>query len=229
MGTNTQTLRNTFVIGDVHGCLYTLKALIAKLPADANIIFVGDLVDKGNFSKEVVAFVMHNKYRCIMGNHEWLMLQHIEDVLAGKHTSDWATKEYFGGYKTIANYANDRATIKKHLAWMRTLPRYIEIDKFFITHAFALPYYKRRESVDARGGLMSNRPSNAEEWGWDWEEGHEEYDVVNIYGHEIVDKIDTTGNAIGIDTGACQGHMLSAICLESRNIISVSTDARDIR
>ena len=30
--------QNTFVIGDVHGCLHTLKALIAELPKDANII-----------------------------------------------------------------------------------------------------------------------------------------------------------------------------------------------
>ena len=99
---------------------------------------------------------------------------------------------------------------------------------FFITHAFALPYYQRRDSADAHGGLMSNRPSDAEEWGWDWEDGFETYDVINIYGHEIVDEIDTDKNYIGIDTGAYQGKRLSAICLGGMRIISVSTDARDI-
>lgn len=52
-------LTNTFVIGDVHGCYYTLLNLVKKLPSDANLIFVGDLCDKGNFSKEVIEFVMH--------------------------------------------------------------------------------------------------------------------------------------------------------------------------
>jgi len=153
---------NTYVIGDVHGCLYTLKALIAKLPADANIILVGDLIDKGNFPKEVVEFVITNHYPCILGNHESLMLEHIEDVLLHNTTPDWSTKSYFGGYKTLADYKEDMPTLQRHLAWMRTLPRYIEIGRFFITHAFALPYYKRRDNPDAHSGLMSNRPSDAE-------------------------------------------------------------------
>ncbi|MCF6206614.1 MAG: metallophosphoesterase, partial [Sulfurovum sp.] len=62
-----------YIIGDVHGCFYTLQKLIAKLPKEANLIFVGDLVDKGNFSKETVEFVMQNGYPCILGNHEHLM------------------------------------------------------------------------------------------------------------------------------------------------------------
>ena len=218
----------TFVIGDVHGCLHTLQVLIAELPKDANIILVGDLVDRGNFSKAVVEYVIENGYTCILGNHESLMLDHIENALAGDLTSDWSSIPYFGGYKTIADYRNDRATLQKHLEWMRMLPRYVEIGKFFITHAFALPYYRRRNSPHAYGGLMSNRPSDAEEWGWDWEEGYENYDVINIYGHQVVEEIDTGKNYIGIDTGAFMGRRLSAIGLETMEIVSVPTDARDI-
>ena len=36
-----------YIIGDVHGCYDTLMALIAKLPEDAEIVFVGDLIDRG--------------------------------------------------------------------------------------------------------------------------------------------------------------------------------------
>ena len=82
--------------------------------------------------------------------------------------------------------------------------------------------------ADAHAGLMSNRPSDAEKWGWDWEEGYEAYDVINIYGHEIVDKIETDKNHIGIDTGAFKGRRLSAICLGDRQITSIPTDIRDI-
>jgi len=61
---------NTYIIGDVYGCYYTLKYLIAQLPKDADIIFVGDLVDRGNFSKEVVEFMIERSHRAILGNHE---------------------------------------------------------------------------------------------------------------------------------------------------------------
>jgi len=55
-----------FVVGDVHGCFYTLQKLLKKLPQDARVIFVGDLVDKGNYSKEVVEFVKLNNYESII-------------------------------------------------------------------------------------------------------------------------------------------------------------------
>ena len=222
------SIENTYVIGDVHGCIHTLKALISKLPIDADIIFVGDLVDKGNFPKEVMEFVINSGYKSILGNHEALMLKHIEDALLHNKISNWGTKNNFGGSKTIENYKDDIPTLKRHLEWIKTLPRYIEIDKFFITHAFALPYYKRRESVDSHVGLMSNRPSDIEEWGWNWEDGYENYEVINIYGHEIVDSIDISKNHVGIDTGAHKGRRLSAICLGSMQILSVPTDIRDI-
>ena len=58
------------IIGDVHGCYKTLIALIEKLPKDRNITFVGDLIDRGPGSKDVVEFVRKNNYRCVRGNHE---------------------------------------------------------------------------------------------------------------------------------------------------------------
>jgi serine/threonine protein phosphatase 1 len=221
-------LSNTYVIGDVHGCLFTLKQLIAKLPKDAKLIFVGDLIDKGNFSKEVVSFVMNAGFQCILGNHESLMLEHIEGVLFNGETAKWSTKKHFGGYKTIGDYKDDTNTLKKHIAWMKTLPRYIEIDKFFITHAFALPYYKRRDSSDVHVGLMSNRPSDFEEWGWDWEDGYEDYDVINIYGHAVVDEVNLSCNHVGIDTGCVYGKNLTALSLDTMSVYTQVVDVRDI-
>lgn len=216
------------MIGDVHGCFYTLKALMAKLPTDANIIFVGDLVDKGNFSKEVVEFVMDGNYQCILGNHEVLMIENIEEVLIDKQENAYSIKKYYGGYKTIHSYESDLLILKKHITWMKTLPQFIEIDQYFITHGFALPYYKRRNLKSSYRALMSNRPCDVEEWGHDWEENFAHYDIINIYGHEPVKEIDTTNNDICIDTGVFTGHKLSAIALKSKTIISVSTDKRDI-
>ena len=38
----------TYIIGDVHGHYQTLLSLVAKLPQDAKLIFVGDLIDRGS-------------------------------------------------------------------------------------------------------------------------------------------------------------------------------------
>jgi len=217
-----------YVIGDIHGCYYTLMSLIKKLERNSILVFVGDLVDKGNFSKKVVQYVIDNNHYCILGNHEHLMLQNIENAIFYDKASNWSTKKNFGGYKTIKDYKDDSVALQKHLTWIKSLPRYILLDNYFITHAFALPYYKRRDTIKAQKALMSNRPSDKQKWGWDWEDGFEDYDIINIYGHEVVESIDTNKNFIGIDTGCVYGKRLSAIELGTKKTVSVTVDKRDI-
>jgi len=43
----------TYIIGDVHGEFDSLKALKDKLPQNANLVFVGDLVDKSSVQKKM--------------------------------------------------------------------------------------------------------------------------------------------------------------------------------
>ena len=62
-----------YIIGDVHGHYETLMQLVAKLPSDAKLIFVGDLIDRGSRSAEVVKFVREGEHGCVMGDHEQLM------------------------------------------------------------------------------------------------------------------------------------------------------------
>ena len=65
-----------YIIGDVHGEYQTLLALVTKLPKDAKLIFVGDLIDRGLQSREVVKFVRDNGHRTVMGNHEVFMIKY---------------------------------------------------------------------------------------------------------------------------------------------------------
>ena len=55
-----------FVIGDVHGCYHTLLDLLNKLPKDASIIMIGDLCDRGPYSKEVIDLIIKNNYQCVL-------------------------------------------------------------------------------------------------------------------------------------------------------------------
>ena len=64
----------TYIIGDVHGEFDSLRLLTDKLPKDSKLIFVGDLVDRGKKSKEVVEFVKSNNYLCVLGNHDYYLM-----------------------------------------------------------------------------------------------------------------------------------------------------------
>ncbi|MCZ7677803.1 MAG: metallophosphoesterase [Sandaracinaceae bacterium] len=75
--------RRTFAIGDIHGELDQLRALIAKLPpldGDDSLVFLGDYLDRGPRSEEVVRVVraFARELGCqvvaLRGNHEdaWL-------------------------------------------------------------------------------------------------------------------------------------------------------------
>jgi len=62
------------VVGDVHGCLEELKRLLALLPVDAVLVFVGDLLDKGPYPVETVRYLRELSQTrpvvLVLGNHE---------------------------------------------------------------------------------------------------------------------------------------------------------------
>lgn len=84
-----------FAIGDVHGCLDELKALLAQLyltPQD-RLIFLGDLINRGPASVEVLRYVRHlRNTRCLLGNHERRLLNFRKSGdLTLLKDYDWAT------------------------------------------------------------------------------------------------------------------------------------------
>lgn len=52
----------TYIIGDVHGEFDSLKALKDKLPQNANLVFVGDLVDRGKKSNFKLSLNYHHRW-----------------------------------------------------------------------------------------------------------------------------------------------------------------------
>ena len=57
----------TLVIGDIHGCLSTLKALIAKAGPVSQIISVGDLIDRGPDAFGVIKYCIENNIQVCLG------------------------------------------------------------------------------------------------------------------------------------------------------------------
>jgi bis(5'-nucleosyl)-tetraphosphatase (symmetrical) len=70
---------STYVIGDVHGCFRTLTKLLKKLNYSAEkdeIIFIGDLVNRGRYSAEVLEFcISHKGINTVLGNHDIFLLK----------------------------------------------------------------------------------------------------------------------------------------------------------
>lgn len=121
------------VIGDVHGHYDTLIALIDSISPNSEdeIYFLGDLIDRGPKSAQVVEFVIRNKYKCLRGNHEEMLL----DVVGSGEVSvelyqGWL---YSGGHATVASY--DSKIPQEHIDWMRSLPLYLDLGDVWLVHA----------------------------------------------------------------------------------------------
>lgn len=211
-------LNSIYVIGDVHGCFYTLKTLISKLDKNSEIIFVGDLCDRGLYSKEVIEFVIENKYKSILGNHDEYMINHAIESLNGI-SNRWFREDYMGGRQTVESYKDDLETLNRHISWLKTLPRYIMVDNYFISHGFGLPYFERKDKKSSYEGLIKNRIEDEKDWGYDWEEDWENYEIINVFGHTDFEKVEVGHNYYGIDTGCVYGKKLTAIKLGSMEIL----------
>lgn len=100
-----------YAVGDIHGRSHLLTKMLAAIEQHAAAnpiphvaeIFLGDYIDRGLYSREVVDMLltpsaMGHERICLMGNHEEALLHFLRDP---KILRDWAN---FGGYATLASY-----------------------------------------------------------------------------------------------------------------------------
>ena len=75
---DTNTKGRDFVVGDIHGSLSVLKNLLAGIQFNKEVdrlISVGDMIDRGPQSLEVLALLYEPWFYAVLGNHEWMMLK----------------------------------------------------------------------------------------------------------------------------------------------------------
>jgi serine/threonine protein phosphatase 1 len=195
----TQLDMRKFVVGDIHGCYDELIELTQKIGLKDSdmLISLGDIVDRGNKSKEVLEYFLRRPNSVVLvGNHERKhqngVLSYAQEIVKVQLGSDY----------------ND------FLKWINTLDYYYETDEAIIIHAF----FEHDKELNAQrqdvlcGSTAGDRYLEKKypvESRWiDFYSGSKPI----IYGHHVVgDDPKIFNNTYGIDTGACHGNYLTAI------------------
>jgi len=215
-------------IGDIHGRLDLLERLVAALPDDMQIISVGDMIDRGEHSADVLRYVhAHPRMSALMGNHEAMMLNFLADP-AGQGRR-WIRN---GGLQTLASFgiagvtesAGSDALLRTRdslfeamgqdlVSWVANLECVASSGNIIVVHAGADPHTP----------LAEHTPDT-----FIW--GHPEFrktprsdGIWVVHGHTIVDDPKVKDGRISIDTGAYATGVLSAVVFKSEGAEFLTT------
>lgn len=229
-----------FAIGDIHGELEMLQAAhrrIRQIGGDrAQIIHVGDLLDRGPDSRGVVDYLAEGQARgenwaVIKGNHDRFLPKFLREpdwidpgLSSGAH---WVDHEGLGAAATLASYGVDaslprdvvhqkalKAVPKDHLEWLERLPLWYLHPLALFVHAGVRPGVDLGDQTEQdllwiRKGFLTEP---------------DDHGILVVHGHTPVDRVTHFGNRLAIDTGAVFGGPLSVVEL-APNAISLITEA----
>lgn len=218
-----------YAIGDIHGRLDLLDELLdriaadsaARKPARTTVVFLGDLIDRGPHSAEVVERLRtyqpdFARLIFLMGNHEEVLLR----IMAGETEilPDWLR---FGGAECARSYGLDPVDLecREPSAALRLLRRAIPKDhlKFLSSFADTASFGKY---LFVHAGIRPGVPlakQAAPDLRWIREpflDDRSDHGRIVVHGHTISEEVDERHNRIGLDTGAYWTGVLTAVGLE---------------
>ena len=220
----------TFAIGDIHGCLAKLRRLLRACEAyaegrPARYVFLGDYIDRGPHSREVVELLMRWQQArpdivvCLRGNHEQMALM--------AHASDRAMPMWLqnSGGSTKRSYWRTGGLIpEQHLSWLRALPlSHDDGLRFFVHAGVDLTRPLDRQSADVM--LWTREPFLTLS---------ERVDCGRfiVHGHTplMTGEPDLGRNRVNLDTGAVVGGPLTAAVFDDARAepIAFVTDRRSM-
>jgi len=132
-------------IGDVHGCYRSLMSVLeaAQPGSDDALVFLGDYVDRGTESRQVIQWLINERGRyrmtCLRGNHEVMMIESREDR--------WMFERWreFGGFETMLSYGVHNCDDwharmpEEHWTFLLGTPIYHETDSHIFVHGSPEP------------------------------------------------------------------------------------------
>jgi serine/threonine protein phosphatase 1 len=201
--------KNIYIIGDVHGCYKTLRALIDKLPQkeQSHICFVGDVIDRGKDSKKIIEFIQAHYYDCVLGNHEEMMIEQLPLILKKNNAAKYSWFTQYGGDATIESYDNNIALLNAHLNWLKTLPLYLQYPHLktsqnrhlVVSHSHILQSWKYKNCPKDSPQFQKFK----NECLYSRFKEHEHKKIFNVFGHTPVEKVTFYKSGVDIDLGCC--------------------------
>ena len=204
-----------YAIGDIHGRYDLLQTLAARIrsdiekapPRSSAEIYVGDYIDRGPQSREVVEWLvgtpsLADRRICLKGNHEAMLLSALADPAWLHH---WLSN---GAGTTLASYglgSRELAALpRKHLDFYENLELTASIGSYLFVHAGIRP-------------SLALADQNEEDLVWIREpflSSDADHGAIVVHGHTPVDVPEVRPNRINIDTGAVFSGHLTCLVLE---------------
>jgi protein phosphatase len=216
------------IFGDVHGCAEELEQLLGKLgydiawngkdvtvtpPEGRRAVFVGDLVDRGPRSPDVLRIARHmveaGTALAVVGNHDDKLKRH----LSGRNV-----KASHGLAETIEQFAQEAPEFAAEMReWLDGLISHYVLDggRLVVAHAGLKEEMQGRASGAVRNFCMYGETTGEiDEFGlpvrWDWAAEYKGKAKV-VYGHTPVVEANWVNGTICVDTGCVFGGKLTAL------------------
>jgi serine/threonine protein phosphatase 1 len=214
-----------FIIGDVHGCLYTYIRLMEHWdPKTETMIQVGDLIDRGKHSSQCIklAFELENTFKeqavFLKGNHEQLMIDYLTE---NDNHLNWLNN---GGMETLKEFKQSEIDPFFYIGWIKTRPLTWNNDKVMVSHAGFSVAAKDPFDIRDKDGLLWNRKPLLD------------IGKIQVIGHTPLlngkPEYSSSSKSWNIDTGAYRNICLTGIKLRDDGkfleAISIPTDPRDL-
>jgi len=226
------------IVGDVHGCCDELEALLAKLgyavawegkdvrvtpPEGRRAIFVGDLVDRGPRSPDVIRIARHmvesGTALAVVGNHDDKLKRH----LSGRNV-----KATHGLAETIEQLGAEPPEFARDVRdFLDSLVSHYVLDegRLVVAHAGLKEEMQGRASGAVRSFAMYGETSGEiDEFGlpvrYDWAADYKGRAKV-VYGHTPVPDANWVNGTLCIDTGCCFGGKLTALRWPEQELVDV--------
>ncbi len=205
------------VIGDIHGCLEELLALLdlAGIGEQDEVIAIGDVVDRGPSSWEVLEYFRRRpRARCLMGNHE---LKHVRS-LGGSVRAAFSQQ--------IVRRQIGEGRYEEACAWMGGLPRAIELEEALLVHGFFEPGVALADQRDSVliGTMTGQRHVERACGGAPWYTLYRGDKPLIVGHHDYLgtgEPLIHEGRVFGLDTGCCHGGRLTGLVLPGFEIVQV--------
>ncbi len=204
----------TFVVGDLHGCYDELLALLGRVGfgADDRLVCVGDLVTKGEKSREVLELFMSDaRLTSVLGNHDRALLAYWRGEVKKKRLK--------GAQRRCAKQLKEGR--ERYAAYLATLPAYIDLGAHVVVHAGLRPGVPlAQQSLEDLTELRTLGPDRTSREGTPWYEAYQG-ERFALFGHWPAADPRRGPRALGLDTGCVYGHKLTAYVVETGELHSV--------